>query len=57
MLEDSPYENLAKAGQMAAYRHDGFWSPMDTIRDKEYLETIWNSNRPPWKLWEDNNIF
>lgn len=52
MLEQSPFENLAKAGEMAAYKHEGFWSPMDTMRDKEYLEGLWKSGEAPWKMWE-----
>ena len=49
MLEDAPFEQLAAAGQMDAYRHEGFWAPMDTLRDKEYLEELWAQNRAPWK--------
>ena len=49
MLEEEPFERLAKAGQMDAYRHEGFWSPMDTLRDKEYLEGLWAQDRAPWK--------
>lgn len=52
MLEQGPFEQLAKDGEMAAYRHTGFWSPMDTMHDKEYLERLWNENKAPWKLWE-----
>lgn len=49
MLEDEPFERLAEAGQMDAYRHEGFWAPMDTLRDKEYLEKLWAQDRAPWK--------
>lgn len=49
MLEAEPFEHLAKDGQMAAYKHDGFWSPMDTMRDKEYLEELWKNGAAPWK--------
>ena len=49
MLEDEPFERLAAAGQMNAYRHEGFWAPMDTLRDKEYLEELWALDRAPWK--------
>ncbi len=52
MLEQSPFENLAKDGEMAAYKHEGFWSPMDTMRDKEYLEKLWAEQEAPWKIWE-----
>lgn len=51
MLETLPYERLSEDGQMAAFRHDGFWYPMDTMRDKDYLETEWNSGHAKWKLW------
>lgn len=51
MLETVPYERLTADGQMAAYQHDGFWYPMDTIRDKDYLESEWASGNAPWKLW------
>ncbi len=51
MLEASPFENLAKDGQMAAYRHPGFWSPMDTVHDRDYLEKLWSDGAAPWKLW------
>lgn len=51
MLEASPFENLAKDGQMAAYRHPGFWSPMDTVHDRDYLERLWSDGTAPWKLW------
>ena len=51
MLEFAPYERLANAGEMSAYKHDGFWSPMDTMRDRDYLEELWRSDNPPWKIW------
>lgn len=50
MLETLPFERLAEEGQMAAYKHKGFWSPMDTIHDREYLERLWNSGAAPWKV-------
>lgn len=49
MLENGPFEHLAADGQMDAYRHEGFWAPMDTVRDKEYLEELWAQGRAPWK--------
>lgn len=52
MLEASPFEKLAADGQMMAYRHEGFWSPMDTVHDRKYLEELWNGEEAPWKLWE-----
>ena len=51
MLEQSPLEKLASAGELMAYRHDGFWQPMDTMRDKELLEALWRKGDAPWKLW------
>lgn len=53
MLEQTPFEQLARDGEMTAYKHNGFWSPMDTIHDKEYLEKLWRENQAPWKLWND----
>lgn len=52
MLENQPFEDMAKEGEMAAYKHYGFWSPMDTMRDKSYLETLWSSGEAPWKVWD-----
>ena len=49
--ERSPLENLAEQGQLAAYKHEGFWQPMDTLRDKVYLEELWQSGQAPWKVW------
>lgn len=51
MLEAGPLEAVARDGEMTAYKHDGFWSPMDTMRDKEYLEKLWESGKAPWKIW------
>lgn len=50
--EREPLERLAASGQLAAYRHGGFWQPMDTLRDKIHLEELWNSGEAPWKVWE-----
>lgn len=50
MLEREPFEKLAADGEMAAYKHRGFWSPMDNMHDKEYLEWLWNTGVAPWKL-------
>ena len=50
MLEGKPFELLAENNEMTAYRHPGFWSPMDTLRDKEYLEGLWLSGKAPWKM-------
>ncbi len=49
--ERQPLEALAKAGDLNAYRHKGFWQPMDTLRDKNYLEELWLSGKAPWKIW------
>lgn len=52
MLEAGPLEAVAEDGEMTAYKHAGFWSPMDTLRDKEYLEELWATGKAPWKIWE-----
>lgn len=49
--ERGPLEKLTAAGELMAYRHDGFWQPMDTLRDKQHLETLWQSGQAPWKIW------
>jgi glucose-1-phosphate cytidylyltransferase len=49
--ESEPLERLARTGQLAAYPHDGFWHPMDTLRDKNHLENLWDSGKAPWKVW------
>ncbi|MDF2530909.1 MAG: Glucose-phosphate cytidylyltransferase [Clostridia bacterium] len=53
ILERDPFETLVKLGQLAAYKHHGFWQCMDTLRDKNLLEALWNSGQAPWKVWED----
>ncbi|EKO08700.1 glucose-1-phosphate cytidylyltransferase [Leptospira interrogans str. HAI1594] len=50
MLERSPLETLAKAGQLMAFHHAGYWQCMDTLRDKHTLEELWNQNKAPWKF-------
>jgi glucose-1-phosphate cytidylyltransferase len=50
--ECGPMESLVHDGELSAYRHHGFWQPMDTLRDKYYLETLWNSGKAPWKIWQ-----
>ena len=52
ILEKEPMENLAKEGQLMAHKHSGFWQPMDTLRDKQILETLWASGKAPWKKWD-----
>jgi glucose-1-phosphate cytidylyltransferase len=49
--ERAPLENLASQNELAAYRHDGFWYAMDTLRDKTYLENQWATGIAPWKSW------
>ena len=49
--EGEPLERLAREGQLAAYTHSGFWHPMDTLRDRNQLEALWNSGQAPWKVW------
>lgn len=51
VFEKEPLEGLARDGQLMAYKHDGFWQCMDTLRDKEKLEKMWSSNNAPWKVW------
>ena len=51
MWERDPLERLAAEGQLMAYKHAGFWLPMDTLRDKQHLENLWQSGKAPWKLW------
>ena len=50
--EEEPLEYLAKNEQLQAFTHDGFWQPMDTLRDKVLLEKLWDSGNAPWKIWE-----
>jgi glucose-1-phosphate cytidylyltransferase len=49
--EESPLEQLAADGQLMTFKHHGFWQPMDTLRDKHYLEGLWDQNKAPWKVW------
>jgi glucose-1-phosphate cytidylyltransferase len=50
--ERGPLERLAREGELAAFQHHGFWQPMDTLRDKMYLEELWQSGSAPWKVWK-----
>ena len=50
--EQLPLEELANEGELMSYTHEGFWHPMDTLRDKNYLEDLWSSNTAPWKSWQ-----
>lgn len=49
--EREPLEGLARDGQLAAFEHNGFWQPMDTLRDKQHLEGLWDADVAPWKIW------
>ena len=51
VLEKTPLETLAKEKKLSAFKHNGFWHPMDTLRDKKYLENLWSSKKAPWKTW------
>ncbi len=50
--EKEPLENLAKNDELMSFKHDGFWQPMDTLRDKMTLEDLWKNNKAPWKTWD-----
>lgn len=50
-LEIGPLEELARAGELMVYKHNGFWACMDTLRDMEYLNRLWSSGEAPWKIW------
>ena len=50
--EKEPLEKLATTNQLSAYKHNGFWQPLDTLRDKNYLEEIWSTGKAPWKKWK-----
>ena len=56
IFEQEPLENLAKNGQLNAYKHKGFWQPMDTIRDKKLLTEMWLNNKAPWALWLKDSV-
>ena len=51
LWEKEPLENIARAGQLMAYEHHGFWQPMDTLRDRNHLEELWATGNAPWKNW------
>jgi glucose-1-phosphate cytidylyltransferase len=50
--EQQPLQRLARDGELMAFEHHGFWQPMDTLRDKTYLEELWSSGKAPWKTWK-----
>ena len=51
MWEHAPMRQLVREGKLSAFLHNGFWQPMDTLRDKKYLEELWTSGKAPWKIW------
>jgi glucose-1-phosphate cytidylyltransferase len=53
VLEQEPLENLSRDSELIAYKHDGFWQPMDTLRDKNYLEELWKNGKAPWRTLEE----
>jgi glucose-1-phosphate cytidylyltransferase len=53
IFERDPMERIAAAGELSAFTYDGFWHPMDTLRDKQYLEDLWASGKAPWRIWPD----
>jgi len=50
--EDEPIERLAREDQLRAFKHDGFWRAMDTLRDRNHLEELWRSGDAPWRIWD-----
>jgi glucose-1-phosphate cytidylyltransferase len=50
--EQAPMQTLARQGEISAFEHNGFWQPMDTLRDKNYLEELWTAGNAPWKMWQ-----
>lgn len=53
VLEHEPLENLARRNQLVAYRHEGYWQCMDTLREKQILQNLWENGKAPWKIWKD----
>ncbi|BBG65034.1 glucose-1-phosphate cytidylyltransferase [Hydrogenimonas sp.] len=52
VFEQEPLQNLAKDGEIFTFKHEGFWKPMDTLRDKQQLQKMWEDNNAPWKVWQ-----
>ena len=50
--ESTPLTQLSKVRQLMAYEHNGFWQPMDTMRERDFLENLWNKKKAPWKVWD-----
>ncbi|WP_025690575.1 glucose-1-phosphate cytidylyltransferase [Paenibacillus zanthoxyli] len=55
-FEKEPLEALARDGELFGFKHEGFWQPMDTLRDKNYLEDLWGSGKAPWKTWDKKTV-
>lgn len=47
-----PLQQIAEAGELQAFKHEGFWQPMDTLREKNMLEDLWDAGKAPWKTWD-----
>ncbi|MBY9077518.1 glucose-1-phosphate cytidylyltransferase [Paenibacillus sp. HN-1] len=56
VFEKEPLEQLASDGELMGFRHEGFWQPMDTLRDRNYLEELWKTNNAPWKTWDMESV-
>ena len=56
IFEREPLENLAKNNQLNAFKHFGFWKPMDTLREKEELTNMWINGKAPWAVWLNNKL-
>ena len=56
VLEREPMEELARDGQLMAFKHQGFWHPMDTMRDKNYLDDLWRGGNAPWQVWDGHTV-
>ena len=52
IFEQTPLQNLAKDGEIFTYKHEGFWKPMDSLKDRNDLNDLWNKNKAPWKIWD-----
>ncbi len=53
-LVDEPFQRLIAEGQLIAYPHEGFWAPMDTLKDMQNLEALYDAGRPPWAVWQQD---
>jgi glucose-1-phosphate cytidylyltransferase len=51
MFEREPISSMVRQGQLHSYRHEGFWQPMDTYQETQYLNKLWNEGKAPWKVW------